>query len=221
MLQNDTREMSHAADHVAGVLLAAGGSTRMGRPKALLPVSSGDTFVSRIVATLSAGGVARGVVVTRSEWAPMVARLAGSRTAVVINPAPERGQFSSLQCGLAALPGTWSLVIITLVDVPLITADTVRSLIRAQHMTRADVVRPERAGRHGHPFLVSRRVVDALLAADPSETARSVLREYAAATVDVPVADDGPFADVDTPEDYERLLRRAAMADRPAGPDEG
>jgi CTP:molybdopterin cytidylyltransferase MocA len=192
----------------------------MGRPKAFLPLDAADTFVSRIVATLSNGGVARVVVVTRSEWASMMAHLPGDRTDVVINPAPERGQFSSLQCGLAALPGTSSRVLITPVDVPLTTADTVRRLIRAQRLSLANVVRPERAGRHGHPILVTRAVAEALLAADLSETARSVLREYAGTTVDVAVEDDGSFADVDTPEDYERLLKYAT-ADRPAGSDEG
>ena len=188
----------------------------MGRPKALLPLGAGDTFVSRVVTTLLHAGVARVVVVARAEWSPMIARLPAERTDVVINPAPDRGQLSSLQCGLAALPGAWSSVLITLVDVPLTAVDTVRRLMRAQRLSLADVVRPERAGRHGHPILVTRAVADALVEADPCETTRSVLRAYAATTVDVPVEDEGSFADVDTPEDYERILARAARSDRPA-----
>jgi molybdenum cofactor cytidylyltransferase len=212
--------MSHV-DDIAAVVLAAGGSTRMGRPKALLPLGAGHTFLSRVVTTLVHAGVPHVVVVTRREWSDAAAWVMAQHTAVVINTAPERGQFSSLQCGLAAVPNTSSRVLITLVDVPLTRAETVRELIRAQRLNRADVVRPERAGRHGHPVLVTRAVVDTLLAADPGETARSVLRRFTATTVDVPVADDGAFVDVDTPEDYDRVLAWVASEDPLAAPDEG
>ena len=207
-------------DDITAVVLAAGASTRMGRPKAFLPLGSGQTFVGHLLATLSQAGVSRVIVVTRSEWSDRIPRPAAGATDVVINPAPECGQLSSLQCGLSALSSTTNVVLITLVDVPLVAPETVGALIRAQRRHGADVVRPERAGRHGHPVIVTRAVADALLAAEPPETSRTVLARFAPTTLDVAVEDEGVFADVDTPEDYERLLASRFRTDRPGGPDE-
>ena len=189
----------------------------MGRPKALLTFSDGDSFVNHIVATLVQAGVERVTVVARSEWCDRIQlQLSHDEVDIVINPAPERGQLSSLQCGLSVVPATFRAVLIALVDVPLATPDTVRALIETQTQSDADVVRPERAGRHGHPILVSRAVAHALSTADDSETARSVVSRYAARTVDVRVDDNGPFVDVDTPADYERISRVATTARRAA-----
>ena len=194
---------SASLDAVAGVVLAAGRSVRMGRPKALLPLGAGETFLSRVLFTLDSAGAAPLIVVGTAEWPADPAGV--SRARLVFNPAPDRGQVSSLQCGLAAVPPAIRAVLFTLVDVPLVSVDTVRTLIDVMRGTDADVVRPERSGRHGHPVLVSRTVVEDLLAADVSETARAVLGRYAGSTVDVSVQDEGAFLDIDTPEEYERL----------------
>jgi molybdenum cofactor cytidylyltransferase len=222
MLQNGTRDMAQGTVDIAAVVLAAGASTRMGRAKALLPLDTGDTFVGHVAKTLLNAGAGRVVVVSRSEWSDIAALLPAERVDVVINPVPERGQFSSLQCGLSVVPSTATAVLLALVDVPLVKADTIRLLIQAQRLRYADVVRPERAGRRGHPVLVTRAVAEALLAADSTETTRSVLSRFAATTIDVPVDDEGVFADVDTPEEYERLMGRTSITSgRPAPLDEG
>jgi molybdenum cofactor cytidylyltransferase len=209
-----------AATAIAAIVLAAGGSTRMGRPKALLPLADGSSFVDHVAATLVQAGVGRVIVVVRSEWRNRIRQLlARDEVDIVINPAPERGQLSSVQCGLSVVPATLRAVLIALVDVPLATAETVRTLIATQIQSDADVVRPERAGRHGHPILVTPAVAHALSIADDSETTRSVLRRYAARTLDVRVDDEGPFMDVDTPADYERISG-VAMTARPVGRDE-
>jgi molybdenum cofactor cytidylyltransferase len=198
---------SASLDAVAGVVLAAGRSVRMGRPKAFLPLGAGETFLSRVLFTLDAAGAAPLIVVGTAEWPADPAGVSPHGARLVFNPAPDRGQVSSLQCGLAAVPPAISAVLFTLVDVPLVTVVTVRTLIDVMRGTDADVVRPERSGRHGHPVLVARTVVEDLLAADVSETARAVLGRYAGSTVDVSVQDEGAFLDIDTPEQYERLAR--------------
>jgi nicotine blue oxidoreductase len=193
---------------IPAIVLAAGHSARMGEPKAGLQLPGGDTFIRRITTALTAGGAAPVLVVVsgRVEPAPTAAASGGAvAVEYVINPDPDRGQTSSLQCGLACVPDA-PAVLVTLVDVPLVTAALVRALIEAWVSSGASVVRPTQAGRHGHPILIAQPVIRELLGADPSAPARSIIRRHAADGVELEVADSGPFLDVDTPEEYRRLI---------------
>jgi molybdenum cofactor cytidylyltransferase len=180
----------------------------MGEPKATLTLPGGDTFMARITKELVAGGAAPVIVVVSGseEPRPSSVTIAGAATVqYVVNPEPDRGQTSSLQCGLASVRDA-KAVLVTLVDVPLVTAAVVRALIRAWKCSGASVVRPTQAGRHGHPILIAQPLIRELLAADPSASARFIVRRHAASGVDLEVAEDGPFLDVDTPEEYRRLI---------------
>ena len=186
----------------------------MGRPKALLPTGAGsETFLARIVTTLQEAGLDDVVVVTAAgEAAEAVREGLSSLPAlvrVVENPHPERGQLSSLLVGLAAVdhPGVRAMLV-TLVDVPFVTAETVRALLGAYRRSHAPVVRPARRGRHGHPVIFDRGVFDALRHADPATGAKAVVRAQGAAVLDVAVEDAGAFADIDTPEDFAAATRR-------------
>ncbi|HXH06129.1 MAG TPA: nucleotidyltransferase family protein [Vicinamibacterales bacterium] len=95
------------------------------------------------------------------------------------------------------------------VDVPLVAPATVRALIEAWMQRRAPVVRPARGSRHGHPVIFDRAVFDELRrAVGEPDGARAVIRRHRARILDVAVADEGAFIDVDTPEDYRRLFGR-------------
>ena len=197
---------------IPGVVLAAGRSSRMGRPKALLPAdAAGETFVGRIVRTLRAGGV-DDIVVVAGGVAPEITRILTKEARpprVVINPAPERGQFSSLQVGLRAVsrPGV-SAVLVTLVDVPLVTAATVEALLGAYRQTGAPLVRPERRGRHGHPVIFDRSIFGEISRAPADSSAKIIVAAHLADAVSVPIAEDGPFRDIDTPAEYARTFDR-------------
>jgi len=201
---------------VPGIILAAGASSRMGRPKALLPTAApGETFLSRLVASLIEGGLDDLVLVVGRLAEPDEAELARSVAALppvvraVENPDPTRGQLSSLQTGLAVVdhPGVRGMLV-ALIDVPLVSPSTVRALLEAYRATGAPVVRPAREGRHGHPVIFDRALFDALRQADPASGARAVVRAHAGRAVEVPVEDEGAFLDVDTPEDYARVFGR-------------
>jgi molybdenum cofactor cytidylyltransferase len=197
---------------VPGLVLAAGAATRMGRSKALLPTGvAGETFLSRTIATLRAAGVDDVVVVIASDADDVrraVAALPGLAR-VAENPHPGNGQLSSMLAGLNLVdrPGVVALLV-TLVDAPFVSPDTVRALLDAYRRTHAPVVRPARAGRHGHPVIFDRRVFQELRHADPALGAKAVVRAHAGEVLDVEVADDGAFQDIDTPEDYERVTGR-------------
>jgi molybdenum cofactor cytidylyltransferase len=194
---------------IAGLVLAAGASSRMGVPKAGLSLPGGHTVLSRGVATLLAAGVPRVVVVAGAlaDAVRAALRTRDARVRVIDNPRWADGQLSSLLAGLAAVRGPrLEAVLVTLVDVPLVSPDTVRAVVSAWRRTRAPIVRPARGAEHGHPVMFDCALFDELATADPFTGAKSVVRRHEAEIVNVPVDDDGAFLDLDTPEDYEKAL---------------
>lgn len=192
-----------------GIVLAAGASTRMGRPKALLP-AGGSTFVRTILTALRDGGVADAVVVVRPGRDDVIAEVEAVRYGrAVTNPGADAGQLSSLLTGLDAIDEDGlDAALVTLVDVPLVSAATIRLLLARAAVSRAAIVRAVHGGRHGHPVIFKRQVFAALRAADPAVGAKEVVR--AARVEDVEVDDPGVLVDVDTPLDYARLFGKRA-----------
>ena len=198
---------------LAAIILAAGDSTRMGRPKALLPDPDGRPFVARLARTFVAAGVPQVIVVTGSLHAQIAAALAAddlpATPQLVNNPQPALGQVSSLWMGLdAAITLGVDGVLMTLVDIPLVRPSTVQKVIDAWTMTRAPIVRPAVGDRHGHPVLFDRSVFDALRHAPITEGARAVVHANADRIVNVQVDDEGCLIDVDTPADYDAVIRK-------------
>ena len=198
---------------LAAIILAAGDSTRMGRPKALLPDPDGRPFVARLVRTFAAAGIHDIVVVTGSLHAAIAEAVAADQPPVapnlVNNPQPALGQVSSLWMGLDAVarPGIDG-ALVTLVDIPLVLASTVRRVIEAWTQNRAPIVRPAVGDRHGHPVLFDRSIFDALRHAPLTEGARAVVHANADRIVNVQVDDEGCLLDVDTPADYDAVIRK-------------
>lgn len=193
------------------LILAAGDSTRMGFPKALLQTPAGRPFVASIARTCAAAGITDIVVVTGRDHDRIAEALAHERLPVspriVRNPDPSRGQLSSLLIGLDAMPADAPAVAVTLVDVPLLTAETVRLVISEWQRTQAPIVRPARGDRHGHPVVFDRRLFQELRNAPLDVGAKAVVRAHADEIVNVQVTDAGCLVDVDTPRDYEALGR--------------
>lgn len=194
-----------------GVILAAGDSTRMGSPKALLLTRDGRPFVAAIAETFAAAGITEIVVVTGRDHERITAALAHERLPappeVVRNLDPSRGQLSSLLLGIDSLPAAAPAAVVTLVDVPLMTAETVSLVISEWRRTGAPIVRPAIGERHGHPVVFDRRLFQELRQAPLDVGAKAVFRAHSAEIVNVPVTDTGCLVDVDTPADYEALGR--------------
>ena len=195
-----------SAPPLGAIVLAAGASSRMGRPKALLSLAEGDTFVERIHRTLFDARLEPIVVVVRPELEEPVRTLLPRATVVAVNRNPERGQLSSLLVGLEAL-GWPPAALVTLVDLPLVRVATVTALVEAWTRSGAPLVRPMTLGRRGHPMVVGGPVIAALAQADPQTGAKPVVHAFADQALDVPADDPGTLDDVDTPEDYARLSR--------------
>jgi molybdenum cofactor cytidylyltransferase len=191
------------------MILAGGASSRMGRAKAALPLGSGgDTFLSRIVNTMLAAGLRDVVVVSGAHAdATRSACPRDPRVQLVHNPLWQTGQLSSLLTGLdAPAPATIEAAVVALIDVPLVSAETVRTLLDAWRESRAPIVRPARGGEHGHPVIFDAAIFDELRRADVNVGAKAVVRAHEAQLVNVPIDDAGAYQDIDTPEDYARVL---------------
>jgi molybdenum cofactor cytidylyltransferase len=203
---------------IPAIVLAAGASSRMGRSKALLKVGS-ESFLNRITRTLYEAGVDEVIVVVRGAADEASATLEDvpRRARLIVNPRPDDGQLSSLLVGLRAAdrPGVRA-VLVTLVDLPLISVDTVRAVLDAYRRSQgARIVRPTLNGRYGHPVIFDRTLFEELRRADPAAGAKSVVRAHQADTINVEAADEGAFLDIDTPEDY--AMRITGPAGRASG----
>jgi molybdenum cofactor cytidylyltransferase len=199
---------------IAAIILAGGASTRMGIPKALLPDPDGRPFVARLVRTFAAAGIGDLIVVTGGQHDAIATTLEADQLpvhpTVVRNPDPSRGQLSSLWIGLAAAsrPDLES-ILVTPVDIPMVRATTVQRVVEAWKENRRPVVRPAVGTRHGHPVLFDRAVFDELRGAPLEGGARVVVHAHIDEVMDVPVDDEGCLVDVDTPADYDALIRRS------------
>jgi CTP:molybdopterin cytidylyltransferase MocA len=189
---------------IAGIILAAGASSRMGTPKALLEYR-GETFVGRLVRVLETK--CNPVIVVLGFHADAIRAGIPPKAHVVVNPDPSRGQLSSLQTALHTFPAEASGFAFIPVDSPAVSEETVAKLARAFEEREASTlfVIPRQNGKRGHPVFAARAVADEFLALPPEAEARDVVHAHVDRTHYVDVEDAGIFADVDDPEAYRRL----------------
>jgi molybdenum cofactor cytidylyltransferase len=191
---------------IAGLILAAGESSRMGRDKALLTYR-GRTFLETIVGTLREAGIGRVVVVLGHHAEEIRNTVRLDDIEVVVNFEYQRGQTSSLQAGLGALASEEpEAIVLCLVDHPAVSAATVQKLLESFQQFHAPVVIPTDQGRRGHPLVISCALFPELLSLSPAEGANTIIRKYRNATQFLEVGDPGIALDVDGPETYRRLL---------------
>jgi len=190
---------------IAAIILAAGSSSRMGRPKALLPIAH-TTFLRHILELYRDSGVGRTVVVLGKDSGTVGAEFAGTDAKIVVNPRPEGGQISSLLVGLRVLePLAPSAVIVHPVDHPAVTAATVGQIVDSAITRPGKIIIPVCAGRRGHPVVFPSGVFEELKNVPSGQGARAVTRSHRSDVVEFETEDEGVLTDIDTPEEYERL----------------
>lgn len=201
---------------ICGLILAAGESTRMGTDKALLPwppvtsgvTSAGQTFLSAAIEAL--GPFTDMVIVVAGNNESALAPIGFANAAFLIkNPKPERGQFSSLQVGLQeVLNRGRDAALVTLVDRPPATAASLQALCDEFPIPGSGIwaVIPEYAGRHGHPILLVREMIEVFLKAPASSNAQEIEHQHQQHISYLAVEDPFLTQNIDTPQDYAALL---------------
>lgn len=176
----------------------------MGRCKQLLLL--GDrTALARNLETLLGAGVARIVVVVGPNGVAVADAARRYPVEVAVNPSSDSDMAASLRIGLTVLPSLATHVVVALCDHPLVAPSTVATLLALAQQYPAAVIVPTYAGRKGHPVILPRPIFEEIR---HHPTLRDVLRAHASAVRLVEVADEAVILDMDTPEDYARLLQR-------------
>jgi CTP:molybdopterin cytidylyltransferase MocA len=190
---------------IASIILSAGASQRMGSPKALLDYR-GEMFLDRLIRIL--GTMSDPVIAVLGYHAADIRAQAGQGARIVVNPAPERGQLSSLQTGLAALPPQAEGFAFIPIDCPAVREDTARSLAAAfaARDTATLFVIPRFGDKRGHPVFATRQIAEELLALPLTAKASDVVHGHVDRTQYVDVDDPGILVDVDDPAAYRRLM---------------
>jgi len=184
--------------HLTGICLAAGSSARMGKDKLLLPWA-GEPLIRRAVAPLVACRLIEEVLVVTRPGADLP--LAGLACRIVENPEHAAGMSTSLRAGIVAAPAHTDAWVVTLGDLPRITADLCSRLIRAFLASPRPILVPRCGDRNGHPVIFARACRERLLALRGDVGARELLRTHPEDVTVFPVEDEAVLVDIDTPED--------------------
>jgi molybdenum cofactor cytidylyltransferase len=200
-----TRPQPRAAEEkvsqrVAGIVLAAGRSTRMGGPNKLTAKIAGKPLVRIATESMLASRARPVIVVTGHQRAEVEAQLRGLDVNFVHNRHYADGLSTSLKAGLAAVPDNCDGAVIGLGDMPDVPASLIDGLIDAFDPEHgALIVVPTSNGQRGNPVLWSRRLFKDLMAVEGDVGGRQLLTAYPEAVIDVPAA-PGALLDIDTPE---------------------
>jgi len=193
---------------IAGIILAAGASSRMGAPKALLKYR-GETFLDRLIRIV--GHVSRPVIAVLGYHADQIRAGIKGGAVFAINPNPERGQLSSLQTGLKELPPETEGFLFIPVDCPAVSEATVIRLANAFARRGPDTlfVIPRYGDKRGHPVFAARSIAEEILTLPPDAQARDVVHGHVDRTVYIDVNDPGILTDIDDPAAYRELAGSA------------
>ena len=190
---------------IAGLILAAGESSRMGVDKALL-VYRGRTFLETIVDNLKDAGIERVTAVLGHHAEEIQRALKLQNIEIIIHRDYLRGQTSSLQAGLRALMNAeLEAILLCLVDHPAVSSEVMKKLLASLRESGAPVVIPIFKGKKGHPIVISRVLFQELLDLGSDQGANTVIQKYRDSTCFTEVSEEGILLDVDEPETYRRL----------------
>ena len=194
---------------IVAVILSAGESRRMGRPKALLPID-GQTFIERIVAALKQTKVGKIIVILGHNARELQSKISHLPVEILINTDYKLGQLSSLQLAVRNLQPDLDCdgMLVHLVDHPYLAPALVEEMIRRFYETKKRIIVPKFHGKRGHPVIFSNALFDEILSAPMEEGAKAVVNAHRAETLEIETEEEGIAVDIDTPELYQQHVRR-------------
>ena len=197
---------------IVAIVLSAGESSRMGNPKALLPIG-GVSFIEEIVRALKGTKIDRIIVVLGHHAEEIRKRIAHLPVTFVVNRDYAKGQLSSLIVAIRSLAAEKTTekidgVLVHLVDHPFISPALVDHMIDRFYETKKLIVIPRCGGRRGHPVIFSSRLFPELLSAPLEKGAKVVVHAHREETLEIETDFAGVTIDIDTPEEYRQYLGR-------------
>jgi len=189
---------------IAAVVLAAGLSRRMGRPKMILPWG-GTTVIGQVVQVLNQAGVDEIVVVTGGAHKQVESALTGLPARISFNPRfTEDEMIFSLKVGLSGLGDQFEAALVALGDQPQVQPQVVKSILETFNQSAAPLIIPSYHLRRGHPWLVARSLWPSILDLEPGNTMRDAINQHAKQIYYLNVETPSVLRDLDTPDDYRR-----------------
>lgn len=196
---------------IYAVILAAGESTRMGSPKALLKIK-GKTFLEHIIQTIHDASIVQKIVILGHEPETILQSIDSEKiqsyfqVKFLINENYKKGQLSSIQTAIKSLPESAEAIMVFPVDRPLISSQLINQLVTTFNESRAPVVLPIHNGQRGHPVIFSAKVFNELLRAPNDVGARAVVWAHHNEVVEVITDENGVLLNIDTQEIYDEFI---------------
>ena len=191
---------------IVAIVLAAGMSQRMGKPKLLLKLN-GDTIIEHIIKELQQSNIDSVIVVLGHNPQPLIDLLSHYSVKTVINKNYKEGMTSSFKVGLIEVKDVADAALLVLGDQPFISHHLINKLIETyKKASDAKIVSPIYKGKKGHPVLFDRTLFNEILSLPPDKYIREVIHNHYNELVTIPW-DKGTILDIDTPEDYIEALK--------------
>lgn len=191
---------------ISAIILSAGSSHRMGRPKALLTIGN-KSFLQHIIDTVESVGIKDVVIVLGFEWQTIRETLPSFKGKIIVNKAWEQGQLSSIIAGLHKInQKECDGVLICPVDHPMSSASLIKSLIAGLNDSKKKIIIPTHNGRRGHPIIIPKNLFDELRNAPLHIGMRAVVHAHKDEICEVPTEEKNVLINIDTPEDYQRYI---------------
>src|ERR1051326_105372 len=200
-------EGPHGAPKFAAVVLAAGTSSRMGQSKALMRFR-GKTFIAGILDTIRDAAIDYAIVAVSLTDTKILSDIDLTNTSVVYNNADKAaGPIESIRPAIVfCVNHMVEYLMIWPVDQPHIKPNTISTLINTVRDQRPLIAVPKFRGKRGHPVVFSKAIFPELLSSVADQGANRVVLRVPSRVAEIPVEDSGVLEDIDTPEDYNRLL---------------
>lgn len=192
---------------IYAIILAAGESSRMGSPKALLQIQ-GKTFLEHLVATLRNAGLHEIRVVLGHDSDKIITQLPDLNVSFIINENYQKGQLSSIQAAIRSVPKDCDAIMICPIDRPLISPELIKTLIEAYSKSKPPIVIPIFDAKRGHPIIFSSSLFPEVLRAPYDIGARAVVWAHHNEVIEVQTDEEGILLNIDTPELYEEYIRK-------------
>lgn len=190
------------------MILAAGESKRMGKPKLLLPFGE-KTIIETLIENVIHSKVEKTLVVLGSEWKKIEEKIKKFPIEISVNPHFQRGMLSSVQWGFKVLPEDTQAVLIVLGDQPAISTGIINRLIKASKTAKKGIVLPVYNKNRGHPVLIDMKYRGEVEALSPDIGLRGLVYRHAEDIQEVKVDTPSILMDIDDTEDYKRELSRS------------